>query len=201
MTEGSLELELELVGRAAAGDEAAFRTLVDRHGRMVFNLAYRITTDRHAAEDVVQETFLRAYRALHRFDGRASFATWVHRIAMNASLDTLRQSRHRREVALEPAGEGHDLAPASDPNPERLAVSADLRRALHQAMTGLTETERTAFVLRHYEGRSTAEIGERRGLPSSASRQAVFRAVRKLRQALAHFLPATAERAAHHGAP
>ncbi len=96
MEEGNLELEL--VGRAAAGDEGAFRTLVDRHARMVFNLAYRITTDRPSAEDVVQETFLRAYRALHRFDGRAAFSTWLHRIAMNASLDHVRQRKVRAEV-------------------------------------------------------------------------------------------------------
>lgn len=182
MEEGNLELEL--VGRAAAGDEGAFRTLVDRHARMVFNLAYRITTDRPSAEDVVQETFLRAYRALHRFDGRAAFSTWIHRIAMNASLDHVRQRKVRAEVAYE--AEAAALAPvaAHDPGPERLAASSDLRRALQRAMQGLTDLERAAFVLRHYEGRSTAEIGEQLGLESSATRQAVFRAVRKLRQAL-----------------
>ena len=195
MEEGNLELEL--VGRAAAGDEGAFRTLVDRHARMVFNLAYRITTDRPSAEDVVQETFLRAYRALHRFDGRAAFSTWLHRIAMNASLDHVRQRKVRAEVAYE--AESAALAPATpEPGPERLAVSSDLRRALQRAMQGLTDLERAAFVLRHYEGRSTAEIGEQLGLESSATRQAVFRAVRKLRLALAPFVH---ERAAESGAP
>src|SRR4029079_6665685 len=85
----------EVWGRAAAGDEGAFRTLVERHGRMVFNLAYRITAERTSAEDVVQETFLRAYRALDRFDGRAAFSTWIHRIAMNASLDHVRLRKTR----------------------------------------------------------------------------------------------------------
>jgi RNA polymerase sigma-70 factor (ECF subfamily) len=195
-------LELELVGRAAAGDEGAFRTLVDRHGRMVFNVAYRITADRAAAEDVVQETFLRAYRALHRFDGRAGFATWIHRIAMNASLDVLRQTRTRREVAYEAEEGVLDPAPSPEPGPERVAVSGDLRRALARAMATLTDVERIAFVLRHYEGRSTVEIGERLGLQSSATRQAVFRAVRKLRLALAPFVGEGAhERAAESGAP
>ena len=196
MEEGNLELEL--VGRAAAGDEGAFRTLVDRHARMVFNLAYRITTDRPSAEDVVQETFLRAYRALHRFDGRAGFGTWIHRIAMNASLDVLRQTRTRREVAYETEEGALDPAPSPEPGPERVAASADLRRALGRAMGTLTEIERVAFVLRHYEGRSTVEIGERLGLQSNATRQAVFRAVRKLRLALAPFVH---ERAAESGAP
>ena len=192
------DLELDLVGRATAGDEDAFRTLVDRHGRMVFNLAYRITTDRAHAEDVVQETFLRAYRALDRFDGRAGFGTWLHRIAMNASLDTLRQAKTRREVAYENEEGVLDPAPSPEPGPERVAESSDLRRALSRAMKTLTEIERAAFVLRHYEGRSTVEIGERLGLQSSATRQAVFRAVRKLRLALAPFVQ---QRAAEQGAP
>lgn len=192
------DLELELVGRAAAGDEDAFRTLVDRHGRMVFNLAYRITADRAHAEDVVQETFLRAYRALDRFDGRAGFGTWLHRIAMNASLDTLRQAKTRREVAYENEEGVLDPAPSTEPDPERVAESSDLRRALSGAMKTLTEVERAAFVLRHYEGRSTVEIGERLGLQSSATRQAVFRAVRKLRLALAPFVQ---QQAAESGAP
>ncbi len=196
MEEGALELEL--VGRAAAGDEDAFRTLVDRHGRMVFNVAYRITGERAHAEDVVQETFLRAYRALHRFDGRAGFGTWVHRIAMNASLDTLRQMKTRREVAYEGKAGVLDPAPSPEPGPERVAASGDLRRALARAIATLTDVERVAFVLRHYEGRSTAEIGGHLGLQSSATRQAVFRAVRKLRLALG---PLVHERAAESGAP
>jgi len=196
MEEGALELEL--VGRAAAGDEDAFRTLVDRHGRMVFNVAYRITGERTHAEDVVQETFLRAYRALHRFDGRAGFGTWLHRIAMNASLDTLRQTRTRREVAYETEAGVLDPAPSPEPGPERVAASGDLRRALGRAMATLSDVERVAFVLRHYEGRSTAEIGEHLGLQSSATRQAVFRAVRKLRLALGSLAQ---ERVAESGAP
>jgi RNA polymerase sigma-70 factor (ECF subfamily) len=190
-----MEGELELATKAAAGDDDAFRVLVDRHGRMVFNLAYRITGERTSAEDVVQETFLRAYRALHRFDGRASFATWLHRIATNAAVDVTRHRKVRREVAYETEGGAPDPSPAPAPDPERLAASGDLRRALNAAMTTLSQVERTAFVLRHYEGKSTAEIAGQLGLRDSASRQAVFRAVRKLRHALAPFLEAPHENA------
>jgi RNA polymerase sigma-70 factor (ECF subfamily) len=179
--------ELELVRRAAAGDDDAFRVLVERHGARVMSLAFRITADRSTAEDVVQETFMRAHRALHRFDARAQFSTWIHRIATNAALDVTRQRRTRREVAYEDPAAA-DPAPSAEPGPERLAESGDLRRALHRAMTSLTLVERAAFVLRHYEGKSTDEIGERLGLQASATRQAVFRAVRKLRQSLAPFV-------------
>jgi RNA polymerase sigma-70 factor (ECF subfamily) len=179
-----MEGELEIVAKAAAGDEDAFRGLVERHGRGVFTLAYRITGNHSTAEDVVQETFMRAYKALHRFDGRARFSTWVHRIAVNAALDVTRQRKVRAEVAYE-SEEILDPAPSPAPGPERLAGSADVRRVLAKAMTGLSPLERTAFVLRHHEGRTTEEIGEQLGLEAGATRQAVFRAVRKLREALA----------------
>ena len=187
------ELELELVREAAAGDEDAFRTLVDRHGRMVFHLAYRITREHAAAEDVAQETFMRAHRALHRFDGRASFATWLHRIATNASLDALRKGHARQEVPYDTTlGELHPV-PSAEPDPVRRARSSDVRAALERAIATLSPVERLAFVLRHFEGRSTAEIAERLGTHSSASRQAVFRAVSKLRRALSPHLEE------HHG--
>ncbi len=182
------EGELELVAEAAAGDDDAFRILVERHGRMVFQLAYRLTGERASAEDVVQETFMKAHRALHRFDGRAQLATWIRRIATNAALDHMRQRRVRREVGYESDAGGPDPMPSSDPGPERLASGGDLRHALARAMGGLTPIERAAFVLRHYEGRRTEEIAETLGLRASASRQAVFRAVRKLRRALAPFV-------------
>jgi RNA polymerase sigma-70 factor (ECF subfamily) len=182
-----MEGELELVAKAAAGDDDAFRTLVERHGRMVYGLAYRITAEAASAEDVVQETFMRAHRALHRFDGRAQFSTWLHRIATNAALDVTRHRRVRSEVAYE-GDDAIDPAPSADPGPDRVAESADLKRALDRAMKSLSPLERLAFVLRHHEGCGTAEIGDRLGLTGLAARQAVFRAVRKLRQALAPFV-------------
>jgi RNA polymerase sigma-70 factor (ECF subfamily) len=179
------ELELETVRRAAAGDEDAFRSLVERHARRIFQLAHRIVRDHAAAEDVVQETFMRAHRALHRFDGRASFATWLHRIATNVALDALRAGRTRQEVPFDtPAGDLLPI-PTAEPDPERRARSGDVRAALQEAIASLSPAERLAFVLRHFEGCSTAEIGERLGVGSIATRQAVFRAVAKLRRALA----------------
>lgn len=180
--------ELELAARAAGGDETAFRSIVERYSRMAHTLAYRITGDTTSAEDVVQETFLRVHRAIHRFDGRASMATWIGRIATNAALDVARSRKHRREVPYEVEEGVAEVRPSSEPDPERVAQSGDLRRALARVMPTLTPVERTAFVLRHFEGRHTDEIAEVLGLRSNATRQAVFRAVRKLRQALAPFV-------------
>src|ERR671936_2033756 len=88
------------VALARDGDSDAFRSLVERHGRAVYRLAHRMTGNPQDAEDVVQETFLRAYRQLGRFESRANFGTWVHRIAVNCSIDLIR-SRPRREASLD----------------------------------------------------------------------------------------------------
>src|SRR4249920_1050768 len=95
------------VSKARAGDSDAFRVLVERHGRSLFRLAFRMTGNEQDAEDVVQESFLRAYRQLAKFDDRASFGTWLYRIAVNASLDLVR-SRKRRNEHLAPADSDMD---------------------------------------------------------------------------------------------
>ena len=87
--------DLGLVTKARTGDTDAFRVLVERHSRALFRLAYRMTGNQQDAEDVVQDSFLRAYKQLARFDERASFGTWLYRIAINCSLDLVR-SRKRR---------------------------------------------------------------------------------------------------------
>ena len=88
----------------AARPQEAFRDLVEKHGRMVFRVAYRMTGNESDAEDVVQETFLRAYRNLDRYDSRASFATWIFRIAANCSIDVLRARKRRPDRACGPSG-------------------------------------------------------------------------------------------------
>lgn len=173
-----------VLARARQGDSEAFRTLVERHSRRAFQLAYRITGNEQDAEDVVQESFIRAYRQLGRFEARAHFGTWLHRIVANCSVDLIRTRRARYDHAstdgLDPAEQ-----PETDaPNPERLAASAQIQQTVAAAMTELSPLERAAFTLRHYEGRSIAEIGKTLGLGTSATKHSVFRAVRKLRAAL-----------------
>src|ERR1035438_5478880 len=129
----------EAVELTSRGDPDAFRILVDRHSRAVFRLAWRMTANSHEAEDIVQETFLRAYKQLARFDGRAAFGTWLHRIAVNCSLDLIRARKRRQEtsVAASQDAEGEDRLllnlPASDPSPERSMQSTQLRELLAAA--------------------------------------------------------------------
>ncbi len=172
------------VARARGGDSDSFRLLVERHSQRLFRLAFRLTGNEQDAEDVVQEAFLRAYRQLHRFEDRASFGTWLHRICANCAIDLIRArprgSSHEPadppEVAEVPAGRGSD--------PEHLASSAEMQRRIAGALDGLTANERTAFVLRHFEGHSIEEIGHALGLRTSATKHSIFRAVQKMRRAL-----------------
>jgi len=181
-----------ILASARQGDGDAFRLLVERHSRTVFRLAFRMTGNEQDAEDVVQESFFRAYRQLGRFESRANFGTWLYRIVANCSVDVMRarQSRHDQSrgeslevvVAL-PASEGH--------GPERLAQSAEIAKQVTDALRELSALERAAFTLRHHEGRSIQEISQLLGIGTSAAKHSVFRAVKKLRVALAPLRPLT----------
>jgi RNA polymerase sigma-70 factor, ECF subfamily len=174
-----------VLARARQGDNEAFRTLVERHSRSAFRLAYRMTGNEHDAEDVVQDSFLKAYRQLGRFESRAHFSTWLHRIVANCSVDLLRARRSRQDYnRIDDLDTIVEQPPADAPGPERLARSAEIDRFVASALTGLSPLERAAFTLRHYEGRSIAEISQTLGLNTSAAKHSVFRAVKKLRAAL-----------------
>ena len=173
------------LARARQGDSEAFRALVELHAKAAFALAYRLTGDERDAEDVVQESFVRAYRQLARFESRSNFGTWLHRIVVNCSMDALRARQSRREDrAVDPDADLAELVASSSPSPERLARSAEIRRRVEASMALLTPHERIAFALRHWEGRSIDDIGRVLGLQTSAAKHAVFRAVRKVRAAL-----------------
>ena len=174
---------MAVLTRARHGDSDAFQTLVKRHGRAAFVVAFRLTGNQHDAEEVVQESFLKAYRRLERFEARANFGTWLHRIVVNCAMDVLRARRSRSRF-VDPADELTERVPAPDPWPERLAQGAEMIRTLEASLGSLTPLERVAFTQRHSEGRSIDEIGQALGLGRSAVKHAVFRAVKKLRVAL-----------------
>ena len=174
-----------VLARARQGDGEAFRALVEQHSRSVFRLAFRMTGNEQDAEDVVQESFLRAYRQLGRFESRANFGTWLYRITANCAVDLMRakQSRHDQSRA-EPLDGAAATASSALPDPERMAGSAEIERQVARALDALSPLERAAFTLRHYEGRSIDEISRALGLGTSAAKHSVFRAVKKLRMAL-----------------
>src|SRR5271163_2287704 len=150
------EGDAEAIELTLAGDRDAYRVLVERHSASVFRLAYRLTGNRHDAEEVVQEGFLRAYQKLEQFEKRANFGTWVYRIAANYAIDRMRQKRSeeaRRELPSSRTPESTetdmlDRVPDKGLSPERLVQNIELRKQLESALETLTPAERTAFVMR-----------------------------------------------------
>src|SRR5882724_325710 len=133
------------VARARAGDTDAFRVLVERHSRTLFCLAFRMTGNEQDAEDVVQEALLRVHRKIEKFDERASFRTWLYRIAVNCSLDVVRARKRRSEFSgpADPEMKDDPLEslPATDPTPDRVAMSEQARRRIAAAMEDLSAVE------------------------------------------------------------
>src|SRR5437588_388898 len=184
-----------VVAQVLTGDREAFRVLVERHSRNLFKAVYRMTVNQEDADEIVQETFLRAYKNLGRFQERSSFYTWIYRIAMNRTLDFLsaRKPGYTYQIADDPEPEKNEIQVMSPTaGPERTLLSRELKSSIAEAMERLTPTEKIAFTLRHMEGRSIDDVSEALGVRKVAARNTVFRAVKKLRVALEPMVTATA---------
>lgn len=181
------ESDAAIVARVCVGDIDAFRGLVDRHGNSLFRLAYRMTGNEQDAKDVVQEAFVRAYRCLNGWEARASFSVWLHRIAANLCISLLR--KRQRQIGALGLGTrlpAEDLSsvPSNAPTPDNVAFKTEVQQKMQSVLDDLSPQERAAFILRHFENRSIAEISSSLGLGTSAAKQSVFRAVQKMRLAL-----------------
>jgi len=157
----------------------------------MFRVAFRITENETDAEEIVQETLLRGYRGLAEFDARADFRTWIYRIAINCALRVLEKRKSEAAVPItEEFDEGRPGIQLVDggAGPERLLLDREIEHRRHAAMEKMTPDERLAFVLRHLEGRSTEEIAAVLEVTPNNAKQAVFRAVQKMRRSLAPLL-------------
>jgi len=169
--------------RAQTGDVEAFRMLVEENSHKMFRLAFRMTGNEADAEDVVQETFLRAFNRLSEYESRAHFSSWLHRIASNYAIDLLRRRKRWNSSDLETV-EQHSPLLADGPGPESEALGSEIRTHVDRELNQLTPKERIAFTLRHYQGMSIKEIGSVTGTNENTTKNHIFRAVRKLRKAL-----------------
>jgi RNA polymerase sigma-70 factor (ECF subfamily) len=177
------------IARAVAGEEDGFREIVDRHSRAVYQLAFRITGRVEDAEDVVQETFIKAFRQLGTFEARSSVGTWLHRIGANCAIDLVRR-RRPFEVAEAPDVLDRRGGPSqgSPPTQAALVESIEIHRRIEATMADLSARERAAFVMRHFQECSIEEIAGALDMNTGAAKHAVFRAVRKMRTALRMFV-------------
>jgi RNA polymerase sigma-70 factor, ECF subfamily len=184
-----------VVAQVLAGDKDAFRLLVERHSRSIFRVVYRMTGNQQDAEEVLQETFLRAYKSLGRFESRSNFGTWLYRIAVNRTLDLLSSRKTQMQMkdgyqitdSLDPEESRQVQLPAPAPGPDRLLISSEIKKKVTQALGLLTPAEQVAFTMRHMEGQSIEEISQVLNVKTSAAKNCVFRAVQKLRQQLEPF--------------
>jgi RNA polymerase sigma-70 factor (ECF subfamily) len=175
--------ERELVDRAQTGDVAAFEELIGAHADRLYTVVLRLVGDRGEAEDVLQETLLRAWRGIGRFQARAMIFTWLYRIAVNESNRAL-ERRLRRGTTVQVDDEAVQVpAPAKD-GPGNRAEQRELRDALELAIADLAPPYRTALVLRDLEGLSTREAAEIAGVGEAAFKSRLHEARLKVRASL-----------------
>jgi RNA polymerase sigma-70 factor (ECF subfamily) len=183
--------ENELIGRARFGDEDAFAELVAAHADPVYGALRRFGLDPDEADEVAQEVFVRAWRGLPRFEGRAKLSTWLYRIAFNEAQRAL--SRRPRPGA-DPAADGEDpgAALAADElhGPDARALDREFEEVLDRALAQLPREWRAAVVLRDLEGLSTAQAAEMTGLRQAAFKSRLHRGRMRLRELLAPYLDA-----------
>jgi RNA polymerase sigma-70 factor, ECF subfamily len=167
--------EHELIGRAKRGDVSAFEALADGHADRLYTVALRILGDGGEAEDVLQETLLRAWRGIRGFEGRAMLFTWLYRIAVNESNRAL-ERRQRRRANVPVDGQAIEIPAPSSDGPASQAERQELREALRLAIDQLSVPCRTALVLRDIEGFSTREAAEIAGVGEAAFKSRLHQA-------------------------
>jgi RNA polymerase sigma-70 factor, ECF subfamily len=181
--------ETVLVDQARAGDTAAFGALITRYERRVYRMARQITQNDEDAEDVLQETFLKAFEHLGSFEGQSKFYTWLTRIAVNESLMKLRKRKSDRTVSLDENIETDEEPIVReiavwDDTPELRYSQEEIREILDRAIESLKPIFRTVFVLRDVEELSTEETAEVLGLSIAAVKSRLLRARLQLREKL-----------------
>lgn len=183
-----------LVTLARSGSEKAYRELLDRYQRPVFSLVYRMVRDREQSEDLAQETFVRVFNHIERYDPKYKFSSWIFKIASNLAIDALRKKEPKtvsldgsRNARTDDEVEASRITVVStDENPEEALESRELGEEIEEAIGTLRAEYRTAILLRHVEGRPYEEISEIMGIPLGTVKTYIHRARTQLRDSLAH---------------
>jgi RNA polymerase sigma-70 factor (ECF subfamily) len=196
-TAGTLAGERNLVERAKSGDQSAFRAIMEQNNRRLYRVARAVMKDDTEAEDVVQETYLRAFFNLSKFRGESSLTTWLTRIALNEALG--RKRKQRAMVTLETVETAQETsaqiikfpAMTTETDPERSAAQHEIRKLLQRAMDALPEPFRVVFVMRDVEEISIEEAATHLGIRPETVKTRLYRARRLLRQSLGGQLAST----------
>ena len=174
------EIDNITVQLASKGDQQAFRLIVLHYAQAVNRLAYRYTADASHAEDIAQETFIKAFQAIARYKPQAKFSTWLLRITTNSAIDYLRKAKRQQADSLDQEATQADIPDQRINTEDQL----DLSQRLNQAMIDLSDDERLAVTMKHHQGYSIQETADALKINSNACKQTLFRAVQKLRKQL-----------------
>ncbi|MDH3215891.1 MAG: RNA polymerase sigma factor [Candidatus Krumholzibacteria bacterium] len=172
----SNDSDARIVEACLSGDRAAFRVLMDRYEKKMFNLAYRVVDDREDAMDATQTAFVKAYENLQTFDPSRKFFSWMYRILLNESLNILKRRKRFDDL--------YEHATVESDNPEETYAAAETGQRIHKALMELKTDYRAVVVLRHYHDMSYKEIGEVVGISEKTIKSRLFSARRQLKDIL-----------------
>jgi RNA polymerase sigma-70 factor (ECF subfamily) len=172
----------ELVKKSQLGDRSAFEQLVLRHQELVFSLSYKLTGNREMANDVAQEAFIRAWKAIEKFRGDSTFSTWIYRITVNTAWTLRKKAKKHNTLNIDDTYEPIVIDEKKDP--EMVAINSDLSSVLSKALNNLPVEQRIIVELKNIEGRSHKEIADYLDISVTAAKVRLHRAHQKLRQIL-----------------
>jgi RNA polymerase sigma-70 factor (ECF subfamily) len=201
----------ELVSATLRGDRQAYRTLVERYQARIFSMAYDVVRNKEDAEDVTQESFVKAFLSLDKFKGQSSFYTWLYRIAFNMAVDVRRKTSRRGGNHLE-YKETLSVSPSGRPDgtgeseqvstlqsiegPHEALVRKQAARKIHEVLAKLSEEHRAVITLREIDGLNYDEISEALGIPKGTVMSRLFYARKALQKALGEFAPESVSQSA-----
>lgn len=184
-----LDDERQLLSRIHEHDPSAFQALVDRYKRQIYCLGLDLTGNHHDAEDLAQDVFLRAYQSIGNFRGDSRISSWLHRIAVNAHIDSRRKKSTYMTISYDdPEDDAGRFSAAIDSpahNPQRSLEANRIQEDIEKALQVLTPRERMVFVLRHYQDLALKEIAEAMDVSEGTVKSFLFRAIKKLQKSLA----------------
>ena len=189
-----------LISRVQSGDTRAFDALIERYKGKLYATIYHMTSNHEDAADLLQETFLRAYKALPKFKREAKFSTWCYRIAVNVTINHIRQQKNRAAMSLDSfdldAHELDEFRDTSSPHPSESGAAREeelsrMHVALNDAIQSLSEKHRAAVVMHDDQGMTHAQIAEVMGVPEGTVKTRLFHAHKLLQKKLARFLKET----------
>lgn len=187
--------ENSLVQLAREGSQEAFRNLFDANKQRIYALAFRYSRNREDAEDILQETFIKAFNSLDKFNAHEghSFSSWLYRISINSSIDLIRKNKKmnwsNKNKNCDPDNLENISSPDQKTNPEYMSHIKDIRKTIHTALNHLTARQRMIFILRHYQQLSTQEIAEYMNCSQGSVKKQLFRAIARIKVHFKNFLP------------